>query len=135
MKRFIAIVMTVLFAIGIVGTATARPAKQRTESREYLVPAAVGLSTDIPGVITGDVDFDPGAAKSVELTVKDRIAPNTIIGIEQNGRSLGVYCTTTTKAIEIEPFVTVHVFLFAGHCDGTPAFATTGVVRATFSSR
>jgi hypothetical protein len=53
--------------------------------------------------------------------------------VRQGDEVIGTFCSSTPKPIRLAPYVAVELDMFAGSCDGTPSFATIGVVRATFT--
>ncbi|MEA2447761.1 MAG: hypothetical protein QOK47_1398 [Actinomycetota bacterium] len=137
MKRSSVLFLAAVVAtVGIASGAAAGPqSKTWKETRDYVLPGGIGADTDLPGVLIGSVEFDPGAATSVRITVEDAAAPATLAEVSQGHEALGTFCTSSTKPIRIAPNTPMHVDLFAGTCDGSPSFVTTGSVSATFSKR
>jgi len=136
MKKRLVLLATAIAVGGIAGVASAQPNRSTwNESRSYALLGAVGFDTDLPGVQIGHVSFDPGPARSVRIAIEDAAAPSTLAVIRQGDSTLDSFCTSSDKATRITPYVPIRVGFFAGSCDGTPSFATTGMAHATFSKR
>ena len=135
MKRNITTALLVVALVAaLAGSTHARPRQVKwQETQEYALPRGAGFDTDLPGVLVNYVPFDPVNATSVSLVVEDAAAPAVLVKVLQGEEVIGSFCTSTTKPIRIAPYVPVEVELFAGSCDDAPSFATTGVVRATFT--
>ena len=135
MKRNIT---TALLAFALVaalaGNTHARPRQVKwEETQEYALPRGVGFDTDLPGALVNFVPFNSVSATSVSFVVEDAAAPAVLVKVRQGDEFIGTFCSSTTKPIRIAPNAPVELEMFAGTCDGAPSFATTGVVRATFS--
>lgn len=148
MRRALTTNLTALILIGTVsGTGMARPVTQpRTVEARYATPA-LGASPE-EGTRAYYYDCSNGIGCAIlKLGPKDRLAQieiedaagqpvqgivHTVPGFQEIGR----FCGSTE-----EPWATggadeLVVHVVSGTCrDGTPSAATTGVVRATVSSR
>ena len=135
MKRNITTaILVVALVAAFAGDTRARPRKVKwEETQEYALPRGAGFDTDLPGVLVNFVPFNPNPATSASFVVEDAAAPAVLVKILQNEEVIGSFCTSTSKPIRIARYVPVELEMFAGTCDGSPSFATTGVVRATFS--
>ena len=133
MKRLFSLLSAALFVVAALSPASARGAKTWEETKEYGPPEWVGVVIPV-GVAVGGVSFESGRARTVEVAVEDTAAPATAIRISQGDQSIGVYCTSTPKPIDIASHQTLRVTLLAGVCGGGPSFITTGQVRARFST-
>lgn len=132
MRRLFSVLSATLLVVAAFSPASAREKRSWEETQEYGLADAVGADTEV-GVIVAGVQFNPARATTVELVVEDTAAPATAFSVEQAGRHLGTYCTSTQTPIDLAPRQKVSVHLFAGVCDGGPSFITTGLVRARFS--
>jgi hypothetical protein len=135
MKRNVITAMLVVALVAaMAGNTQARPRQVKwEETQEYALPRGAGFDTDLPGVLVNYVPFDPVNATSVSLVVEDAAASAVIVKVLQGEEVIGSFCSRTSKPIRIAPYVPVELELFAGTCDGAPSFATSGVVRATFT--
>ena len=135
MKRNITTAILVVALVAVfVGETNARPRKMTwEENQEYFLPRGVGFDTDLPGALVNFVPFNSVNATSVSFVVEDAAAPAVLVKVRQDDEFLGTFCSGTPKPIRISPYAPVELEMFAGSCDGSPSFVTTGVVRATFS--
>ena len=125
--------------------ASATPPAERTKSGQYHVIAGNVTDPDpsVQGEFSNAVTFTPrDGERFVQVAIEDRTGlPTRALVVQEKEARSGTYyvteqeiCGSSSAPIEIKSHLKVRVLVQDGPCeDDTPAAATTGTVKVTFS--
>ena len=137
MKRIICLAAAAALVAGLPLSATA--GGSRSETGEYNDPQFNPTGTGGSIYFSNGVSFQPKRGeRSAIIEIADDYSESVGATISQDvdgdGRpdSEVNICNRTKRPIAIDPSVKVIVSVHEGSCNGTPSFATTGKVTATF---
>ena len=149
MRRSIVLAVVLCVASGSLFAASAQAGKtskgKQVQTAEYTgAGGAAGESGTFYGqnTMVGGASFMPRAGqRRVSISIVDKSGLPVAARLTQDGpdgfpQTSAEICGTTSDPVKIVPDVAVVIGLMEGPCeDGTPAAATQGTVRATFTRR
>lgn len=143
MKKLLTIALAGVLALSLAPVAAADPSTARVVSREYSQPNGIVIAGVVYAFFDLTADVPAFSARSGERKVSISIADDLgqpargHIHLDRDGDGeldgARDFCGSTSKPLTITARSTLRVSVVGGTCaDGTPAFATSGTVTATF---